>query len=228
MKKYCRKKGRVSILLFLLVSILFVPFFSIQAGTFDNKEIVRVGWYLEAGFQEYDPQGNPCGYAYEYLEKLAEYQDLKIVYVPANYEECKYLLKTNIIDLMFQYPREEQNTTDFFYSDKSIASLGLKLLVHKNNISKAYRDHSNFSAMRIGILRNKNIKLETLAYAEKKNIHFILIEYPSMDQLKSALNENKIDGIVLGPLENAKGYRLLDEFDFSELHLMFEIGRAHV
>ena len=38
----------------------------------DTHETVRVGWFLQPGYQGLDSDGNPSGYNYEFLMKMAE------------------------------------------------------------------------------------------------------------------------------------------------------------
>ena len=214
------KKKSLGLILFL--SFIFILFMPTQASSFNTKETIKVGWYIESGFQEFDSQGNPCGYAYEYLEKLAGYQNWKITYVPASYEESLALIKTNSIDLMFQKPGEIQNREAYLFSEKSIASMNLKLVSRNDNKFYAYQDYSNYNGMRVGIVRNESIKYQTLDYANRNSIHLTLIEYESFDELTLALNKKKIDSIVLSTLQNKKNFRLLDEFSFSPLHLLVD------
>lgn len=214
-------KKKIMVLV-LFIGFIFIRFLPTQASDFNTKETIKVGWYLESGFQEYDQQGNPCGYAYEYLEKLAGYQNWKITYVPASYEESLSLIKTNSIDLMFQKPGEIQNAEDYLFSEKSIASMNLKLVSLKDNYFYAYQDYSSYNGMKVGIVRNDAIKYETLDYAIKNEFHITLIEYESFDEVALALSEKKIDSIVLSKLQSIKKYRLLDEFSFSPLQLLMD------
>jgi len=218
------KKKSMGLVVFL--SFVFILFLPTQASSFNTKETIKVGWYFESGFQEFDSQGNPCGYAYEYLEKLAGYQNLKITYVPASYEESLALIKTNSIDLMFQKPDETQNREAYLFSEKSISSMNLKLVSRKDNLFYAYKDYTNYNGMRVGIVRNEAIKYQTLDYATRNSIHITLIEYESINEVTLALNKKKIDSMVLSTLQNNENFRLLDEFSFSPLHLLVDINNV--
>ena len=237
----CRRgiKIRIHVYLFVFMAIfsvvmLFNSLFSLSKDTSTDKQIVKVAWYTIPGFQDYDQQGNPCGYAYEYLEKLAEYRNWKLTYVPASYDEALNLVSTGQIDFMFENPLKGQDTR-FLYSDKGPASFGLRFVTLRSNQKNAFQDYTGYEGMRVGIVRNPEIKMETLSHMQGKGVHITLIEYESEMELEIALKDLKIDGIVLAPLQDGSEYRLLDEFSFRTLHLvtgsasntlMEEINRA--
>lgn len=240
MRKYqivIEKKVKILFLTFMV--ILFATIFysgsqSFGKDTISDKQVVRVAWYNIPGFQDYDPQGNPCGYAYEYLEKLAEYRNWKLTYVPASYEEALELVNSGQIDFMFSNPRSEHETR-FLYSDKGPAAFGLRFVTLSSNQKNAFQDYTGYEGMRVGIVRNQEIKLETLSYMQGKGVHITLIEYESEAELMTALKDQKIDGIVLNPLRDGMDFRMLDEFSFRTLQLitsskssglMEEINRA--
>ena len=225
------KIEKISLFLIVLV-IFFAAIFdrSIQSygkETISDKQVVKVAWYNIPGFQDYDKQGNPCGYAYEYLEKLAEYRNWKLTYVPASYEEALELVSTGKIDFMFSNPRSVHETR-FLYSDKGPAAFGLRFVTLRSNQKNAFQDYTGYEGMRVGIVRNQDIKLETLSYMQGKGIHITLIEYESEAELLAALKDQKIDGIVLAPLLDGTEFRLLDEFSFRTLQLITSSNSSHI
>ena len=234
---FIEKKVKIFFLTFMV--ILFATFFfsgiySFGKDSISDKQVVRVAWYNIPGFQDYDPQGNPCGYAFEYLEKLAEYRNWKLTYVPASYDEALELVSLGQIDFMFSNPRSEHDAR-FLYSDKGPAAFGLRFVTLRSNQKNAFQDYPGYEGMRVGIVRNQEIKLETLSYMQGKGVHITLIEYESETELMTALKDQKIDGIVLTPLRDEMDFRMLDEFSFRTLQLitssqssqlMEEINRA--
>lgn len=232
MKQVCK--------LFIFFTIAIVILFTVKknycnAKSADvEKKIVKIAWYLIPGFQDYDKQGNPCGYAFEYLEKMAEYRNWKITYVPASYSEACQMLSSGQVNFMFANPRDQRDD-QYIYSDKSPASFGLRFVTLRSNQKTAFQDYIGYEGMRVGIVRNTDLKLETLSYMQGKGVHITLIEYESTAELEAALKDLKIDGIVLAPLEDGSEYRLLDEFSFrtlnfitkaTDIKFMEEINRA--
>lgn len=70
-------KRTLQITLLILFVLILYPAVSVSAAA----KMVRVAFPLQEGFSEFDDKGTIGGYNYEYLEKLAEFNNWKCEYI---------------------------------------------------------------------------------------------------------------------------------------------------
>ena len=88
----------------------------------DTHETVRVGWFLQPGYQGLDSDGNPSGYNYEFLMKMAEKNGWELEFVTENtngtemtWGDSLSMLENGQLDLMgcLLYSEERAEVYDF-------------------------------------------------------------------------------------------------------------------
>ena len=108
------------------------PAFADEASS-DPVRVVRVAYVQQEPMLHVSETGTCTGYAYEYLERMAQYKEWTYEFVPVEgtgpvaYQELRELLDTGEADLAVGLMATEANEESFAFTLDSFATLGVVL-----------------------------------------------------------------------------------------------------
>lgn len=193
------------------IKLLFclVAFFACLAGAFkmysvapveaNAEKVVRVGYFVEEGFQMGDQEGAvKSGYGYDYLQRLKLYTNWKYEYVYGSYGELYEKLLKGEIDLLggLAYRPEREAVLDYPKDP-----MGASIYLFYKRITNDYvtSEPESLNGKRIGTLTGAQVKVVE-KYLATHNIQATVITYEDINERDNALKSGYVDVML------AEGY----------------------
>ena len=82
-----------------------------------EAKTVRVGWYPAPGLQDGDDAASLGGYNYEYLSKIAQYEDWNCVFIFGPWGELEQKLINGEIDILGDVAKTEARLSKYDFGD---------------------------------------------------------------------------------------------------------------
>ena len=93
--------GHIKKIMAVVVTVLLVCLFPLNVDAKEDNKTVKVGWYYSKGFQEGGSDDEyKSGYAYEYLQHIANYTGWEYEYVYGSWGELYDGLLNGDIDIL--------------------------------------------------------------------------------------------------------------------------------
>lgn len=127
----------------LLAGAVCLPRHSQAAG------LIRIGYVDMNGFLYTDTDGRQSGYIYDLMMECAQLTDRRYIFVRINADKCYEMLKSGRIDLCVGVPATIPNRENLTFSDRSIISTSLSLVVNLDS-TLGYEDYSHLTDGTIG------------------------------------------------------------------------------
>ncbi len=184
------------------------------AGEAKKQQTIRVAFPIQEGICEYREDGSPCGYNYEYLEKLSEYTGWQLEYVPYEAQEEEQALVDAIgdlqqgkVDLLGPVVKMDDLQEKLEYPEASYGSVYITLCV----LSTSDLGNENIflkNPLHVGMLekeeeRNKEVQ----EYLDAQKAVYECSYYEDEEALAEALKDEEVDvisGISLSPITGTK------------------------
>lgn len=176
------------------------------------SEVVRVAFFESSHFLLGGSDDEvKSGYAYEILHEISNYTGWHYEYVYGDWASLYSLFEDGFIDvfpgLAYRSEREpymswSRNTIDYEYHS---------LFVRRGDVAFASRDLDAVNGARIGVVRNNNMTLEFLQWAQENALSPVCVYYDAIDDLILELEEGNIDGFV-GSENNVDNTHAIETF----------------
>lgn len=212
-------KNRMIIL--ILLSLLINLFNCVPISAYSSGDTIKIGYFEQSGFHDYDDKGNPIGYDVDYLNKIAEKTGWKYKYVnTGTWDNSIQMLKNKQIDLLApaQFTLDRQKIFD--YSVYPIGKEYGALLTLNTNTNLVYEDFENFSNIKIGCVNSTIFKDKFIAYAEKNAFTPNITYYNDTSSLLSALNDGEVDAIVANLMIATGDMKIIGKFAADPFYYM--------
>ncbi len=182
---------------------------SIHAENFEKK-IVRVAFPVQKSISEYNKDGSPTGYNFDYLEKLSEFTDWDIEYIKYEDEDENQALydaftdlQDGKVDLLGPLLRNDSTEDEFEYPELSYGTVYTTLC--SLNTGNLREDNLNLKTpLRVGLLEKADISnAEVVKFLDSENIDYELSYYESDEKRYEALKDEKVDvisGVSISPV----------------------------
>lgn len=195
--------------LLLMVTALPLP----TAGA---QDLIRVGYYLKANFQEITgPDGVKSGYAYEYYHKLAQIAaDWKYEYVYGDYDTLYQMLLRGEIDLLAGVVKTEGRQGRILFPEQAMGEDRYDLL-RRTGDTRVNANPDSLAGKRVGALEGDQAEI-VRQYLAERQIPAEVVVYRDERLLNDALLTAQVDAI-LGEDSN---------WEFAGLEAYTQIGRA--
>lgn len=179
-----------------------------------QRRIVRVAYYDETGSGSLERTGNVTGYIYEYMERVSEYTGWKIEYVGYQGENEKETVKkaandlaAGKVDLFGPFMKNDETEKMYEFPDHSYETAYTMLFAKPtsdiHDLSLVDKD-----LIRVGLWSGADEhNKEVISYLESENIIYEITYYDSLDEQKTALQEDDVDvisGLTLTPAGNMR------------------------
>ena len=217
MSKKLNKK--FNILLIILFTFLILPLNIVNAEEM-SKEIVKVGWFYIEGFQEYDDNGSPFGYNYEYLKYIENGSNYEFEFVNGEVDELSEMLQDGDIDMMGGINKTSDRLKDFLFDDIGYG-YNSSVIVSGLDNNYAYNDFSILNGKKI-IIFNSDYHIDK--FYELINEYDIECEVEVSDdtsEMLERLDNKEVDFIILDSLTNFDNHKIVGEYNYDSIHFIF-------
>ncbi len=177
-----------------------------------SDQIIRVGWYDMAGYQEYDDKGNECGFYYDYLQTISYFTGWKYEYINAKWSDCVTMLSDGDIDLICGMNMTDERLQHFDYSKSPIDTEMYSIYYPDNGSIPDYEDYDNFNGLRIAVARDSFEALALSEYAVSNGFEYTEILTDSFSDAEEAINDGRADALVSSSMENHSGYTVIGQY----------------
>ena len=182
------------------VLMLLSFFLSLQCFLFAQeapKREVRVGWLEVTGSITKEDYENESGYARNYLDKIALYNNWKLVFVKESFANLYPMLLSGEIDIIPSFGYSEERAQLVFYPNMEMSYAYTTLYVKQESLLSG----NNLSALnhtRIGALSPDEInKVKLDEFAKENKLYFSYDYFASYDDIRQAV----VDGRVTAGIE---------------------------
>ena len=211
--------------LFLFTSLVFLT------PLFAQKKLVKVAYYPQKGFQDYDPvTGRYSGYGYEYLLAVKQYADWDFAFLRMDGEaDALRLLEEGSADLIAGVTRSVPHDAFLDFSERSMMSASKQLVANPAKSHFSYGDFKSFFGMRIGIAAAGDDWLSMLkevrSYGSEHGFYPEIVSFKSEEECEAALLAGAVDAILKDSYERNDFYVIAD-YEFEDLHFAVRKGDA--
>lgn len=195
------KRNMKRISLFLLLSMLLsfaVPLFAAADGSeAEQNRKVRVGWYNSEGFQEGDAEkARKSGYAYEYLQDVANYTGWEYEYVSGGWSELYDALVYGEIDLLagLSYTEERSSLINYPAYEMGLEAYYIYKRARDEAISGI--DLSTLDGKRIGTLKNNLMTDAFESWMEETGVACEAVLFDDFQTRDRAFADGTIDALI--------------------------------
>jgi|GEM_PF-1597188 len=205
-------------LLLLQFLILFICQISAKTLT------VRVAYYPEEGFQEYDSTtGQYSGYGYEIFLVIKQYTRWKFSFIRTeNYQRARQLVSEGQADLICAVQSDASVDDGFVYTKRPVLSSRMILVANMQKSSYAYEDFESFNRIKIGIFAEEKerpfVERDLREYADSHGFVPEIIPYARLDSCESALDWGLIDAMYVNDIRKSGFYKIAD-CQYRDMHI---------
>ena len=166
------KTKKIFLLLFTSLTMFsFMPRNIFSEINTSEKKIIKVGYYIAPGFQDYDEKTKTySGSSYEYLMAIKQYTNWDYEFIPVSFSEGVQMLLDGELDLMNNVSITEERKEKLSFSDYASGKNYGCLIVDKENKTYAYQDFSSFHGMKVGMLKSSIFKPYFIQYCKEHKI----------------------------------------------------------
>ncbi len=210
---------------FLSVLILTVLSFPLSA----QKRQVRVAYYPERGFQEYEEQTESySGYSYEYLLAIKQYADWNYNFIIAeNKAEAVRLVVEGKADLVAGIANRDSLNGQLLFSERSLMTASRQLVANPAKKKYAYADYKSFHGIRIGLVASESDWLPLVKglrdFSLEHDFYTEIYSFQDDASCEGALRSGSIDAILKDSCEKNDFYVIAD-YQFEDIYFAVSKG----
>lgn len=201
-----------------LMSLLFTLYVLPCVSYADEGKTVRVAMLKYPYYISTDENGEPYGYACEYLDEIAKYTGWTYEYVPVTFSEATKMLEEGTLDIVpgSQYTPERAEKYD--YSAISMGSGGTVLCVPADCDKYAFNDYEGYSGMRIAALKGSARIRQTEELFAEKGVSASIIPYPTDAEAKEAVANGEADALLMSSIRCEEQYKIIADVSYMPLY----------
>lgn len=204
--------------------VLFMTGAFSQTQVKASGPVVRVGVFELKGFFEKDNQGNPIGYGFDYLAKVAEMTGWTCEYVwTENWDECVEYLREGRVDMVAPAQKTKQRMQEFDFSSFDIGMECGTLLALSTSDWLIYEDFSTFDEITIGCVQTLVFREAFIEYGRENGFKPSFAYYKDTKAVMAALNAGEVDAVLANIFAKTDTTKVLAKFGVAPFYFM--VGR---
>lgn len=211
------------ILLFITAAILLM---SCHINASDERRTVRVGYYINDGFQSKDENGNYNGYGYEYITELAKYANWELEFIEHDFPSCLEMLENGDIDLLAGVYDLPSRRKIYEYSNIPSGTWYSALTTRISNNRLHYHDYESFNGIKIGFVTDTDRDEGLQHQADKYNFSYTKHFYSDSSHLYEALENGEIDAAAAPDSYVSENEKLLLKYDHRNHYIITAKGNT--
>ena len=220
-----KKNIMMIVLLFALLLGLIVPAWA-QSET--GTKTIRVAYREDADFINKSSSGVYKGYGVEYLNKISQYTGWKYEYINESWEDQLEDLKCGKVDLICNAQKTESREKDYDFSCMPIGTEQAVLYTSEDNEDIYFQDYEHMNGKKVGLLRDSYQNEEFEQRQGEKNFHCLEKYYESEQDQIEALEQKKVDMILMGSISKHDSLKIVDKFGAAPMYIMTTKGNTEV
>lgn len=197
-------------------ALLLLQFLLIFCPIFAKQTTVRVAYYPEDGFQEYDSStGKYSGYGYEILLVIKQYTNWRLNFIRTDsILRAKQLIREGQADLICGVFGDYGDLDKLAYSKRPILNSRMILVGNPQKTSYVYEDFENFNRMKIGIFSEEKdsdvLRKDLLEYADEHGFVPEIVNLKNLEVCEEALESGQIDAMFVNDIRKSDFYKIAD------------------
>ena len=220
-----KKNIMMIVLLFALLLGLIVPAWA-QSET--GTKTIRVAYREDADFINKSSSGVYKGYGVEYLNKISQYTGWKYEYINESWEDQLADLKCGKVDLICNAQKTEDREKDYDFSCMPIGTEQAVLYTSEDNEDIYFQDYEHMNGKKVGLLRDSYQNEEFEQRQGEKKFHCLEKYYESEQDQIEALEQKKVDMILVGSISKHDSLKIVDKFGDAPMYIMATKGNTEV
>ena len=192
-----------------------------------EERVIRIGYDMNSNFIK-ESDGEYYGYGVEYLDKIAEYTGWKYEYVKDNsWHASLDKLRHGEIDIICTAHYTKERAEEFLYSDIPLG-YETSLLYAKSDSKISYQDFEAMQGCKIGLLSESYSSQDFESYAVKEGIQYEGIYFERENDMMQALEEDRIDMMVIGSRYATPNLKLVDKSGANAFYCIAQDSNAEL
>ena len=193
-----------------IIIFLFICFFSFSL--FANSKTIKIGWYIQAKYQEISDAGTPFGYNYDYLKAISEYTGWEYEFIYDSFDNCLSMLKKGEIDIVGCIIKTSERLPLFYYPEIP-AGISCRYIFTTLDSSLTFQDFVDKSNINIAVLSNSfNIDAYKI-YATENNLgKHNVIGCDNTFIMERMLNDGYVEAAITGTIPDSTKFKIIEEF----------------
>ena len=220
-----KKNIMMIVLLFALLLGLIVPAWA-QSET--GTKTIRVAYREDADFINKSSSGVYKGYGVEYLNKISQYTGWKYEYINESWEDQLEDLKCGKVDLICNAQKTKDREKDYDFSCMPIGTEQTVLYTSEDNEDIYFQDYEHMNGKTVGLLRGSYQNEEFEQRQGEKKFHCLEKYYESEQDQIEALEQKKVDMILVGSISKHDSLKIVDKFGDAPMYIMATKGNTEV
>ena len=194
------KRNSAKALIAVMAVIVFLALIFAVRTHAENEVLlkVRFGTVEQDGYSMRDAEGVVRGFDAEYMAKISQYGMMDLQYsFYDNFEELMNALESGEIDMAAGIAKTEEREEKFIFSADPFMIGAFKIAVNPENDFYEYGNPEQISGMKLGVTSGSYMAKLSEIWESEYGSTLNLVEFESEQLLKDAVDNGKIDGMVV-------------------------------
>ena len=212
-----------------LILTLIVTIASFDANAFaqQERETVRIGYFLSEGFQDKAEDGTRSGYSYDYYIEVQNFAKWDYEFIEASYAECLEMLQNGEIDIVNSVVPNAARRATMLFTENSVSSSQSELYAAADNSVLFYGDYAGFDGCTVGILRGSS-SAQLLDCCEQNGFSMTIVEYEDGETMEQALGDHRVDMLFCTRVSDDVQAKIVERFPKIEFHYAVNPNRPDI
>lgn len=186
----------------------------------NSTKTIRAGFFEMSGYHAIDEDGIRSGYGYEFLTKVSKYSNLVFSYegYDKSWADMLKMLDNGEIDILTYASKNRDKQKKYGFTKKSIGTNYSILSVKEGNTDIEAGNYNTYNGIQVGLVKGNSRNDGFDNFAREHNFVYEACYYDTVDEMKAALQEGKVDAIVSSNFRDLTGEKTLDTFDEKEFY----------
>ncbi|ORT99308.1 Signal transduction histidine kinase [Anaerovibrio sp. JC8] len=197
------------LIMVIVICLVMLPARGIHADEAPIKrQPVDVGIVVQPGIAMPTDTGVYYGFDAEFMYKIAQYANLKVIYHPyKNNVEMFQALRDGEIQMALGISPNPERLQQFLFANNGFFTGQASIRVRKDDARFSYGNPAEFDGKRIGVVKLSIMYDRAKEWAEKSNIHPEFVIFDSDQDMYDAMDSGAVDAIVATGTKYANSYR---------------------
>lgn len=212
---------RISGTFMFIIIMVFLIYPQISYGdskNYQEKKVVKIGYYLYEGYQEVDKIGVYSGYGYDYLKEISQFAGWDYEFVVASFPECIKMLENGEVDIVGGIDKDALKSDKIAYSHFSNRTSQTQLYTKATNSELNFDNFSKLDGIYVGVLQEDYQEAYLDEYSSKNNITFNKEYYKTLQDMEAAIENNQVQAIFTSVESNNSYNKIIGRMDEHPLY----------
>ena len=198
-------KKTISVFLMAILCLVYtVPCFATE-----ESPKIKVAMLEYPNFMDWNEDGDPSGFACDYLTKISRYTGWDYEYISMSFSDAEKALEKGEIDILPGSQYTKERASRYAYGEYSMTSNSNVLCVEAENNDYYYNDYASFQGMKIGVLDGSVRYAQLQALLKEKNVSVLFYPYQTDEEQKQALLDGDVDAILMASTRCTADYKII-------------------